>query len=146
MPRLDKSLHVRLSDEELSSVKDNARLLGVSVSEYFRMLAALRVELVNFRAGDPVHVEGALTLVRVDRRDLVELGKQIRAWGNHYNQAVSALDAIKSRHFAKDEDVRELMSKMAASLSAIEDTRLEMAADVRGISLKGPVTINGKVW
>lgn len=124
-------LGVRLDDVEWSVMKDVCSRLGVSCSDLVRFYISIPVEYAD-RLGsalDPV--------VAVDRRSVLDLVRQVRAWGYHYDGCLHALNVIAAKRFMRPDEAEALMRQAVEKLAAIDATRNVLEATA-GALLESP--------
>ncbi|PMB91044.1 hypothetical protein [Varibaculum cambriense] len=78
-------VYVRLTPGEKDRALDLASRNGLTVSQLVRVLIQLPADYAS---------EGPRTAVVLDRATAGGLVREMRRWGNHYNQAVHALNRI----------------------------------------------------
>lgn len=126
--RRDRVITVRLSSREFEKVRQDASLLGCSTSELVRALVSLPVSETL-----PPDPGKALRVVVFDRRTFLNLHRQLRSWGYHYNQAVHALNIVKSKRFMSQEDAYDLVSKAVRSLEELCAIRADFETAIDGV-------------
>lgn len=126
-------LGVRLDDAEWSTMKDACVRLGVSCSDLVRFYISIPIEYADrlSSASDPI--------VAVDRRAVLDLVRQVRAWGYHYDASLHALNIIAAKQFMRPDEAEALMRQAVEKLVAIDATRgtLEATAEALLDSSRG---------
>ncbi len=111
----------RLSDEDLSSLKEHARDLELSHSDYLRFLIRI-----------PVTPEGIAidtNCISLDVETVGHIYSELVRWGRHYNQAVKALNTIARQVRSgriDNETVVELLDKASTRLEQTDAGRKEV--------------------
>lgn len=111
----------RLSDEDLAALKEHARDLELSNSDYLRFLIRI-----------PVTPEGIAIDTNCISLDVDTVGRiygELVRWGRHYNQAVKALNTIARQVRSgriDDKTVTELLKKANARLEQTDAGRKEV--------------------
>jgi len=133
-----RDLHIRLTDDELARLNKCANDLGVTKSDYVRLITQLPQSLFA-KGGEAGTISRTHQLVSSPasiRRLEFEAGK----WGNNYNQGVHALNTIMSCYVHADRignDYREeVLSLSRCALSELEIARAgirQMMETVRGL-------------
>lgn len=117
--------HVRLSEDEERVLAEKSARLGISKSALIRFYLSIPIEYHDrlSEAADPI--------IAVDRRSVVDLARQARAWGYHYDGCLHALNIVASKKFMRPEEAEALVRKAVDGLVAIDEVResLEAAAD-----------------
>ena len=128
-------INVRLTDEEKDRVTALAKSNGTSVSQLVRVLIKLPDGFVS---------DGARTAVVIDRTSVPRLEREMRRWGNHYNQAVHALNRIAyyaERGSLKTEEAHKLLRRAEGNLADLNVAVVELRNDVREIASHAIVSI-----
>lgn len=118
-------LGVRLDDAEWCTMERNCGRLGVSFSDLVRFYISIPIEYHDRLADE------ADPIIAVDRRSVMELARQVRAWGYHYDGCLHALNIVAAKKFMRPEEAEALVRKAVDELVAIDATRgtLEAAAE-----------------
>lgn len=128
MERHGKQLHVRMSASELAQARELADAADMTVSDLVRALLQLTPDDLG---------PGTLPLVVIDRVTAARLDTEMRRWGNHYNQAVHALNAI-AYHMrlgqADASDALEELPKVRRKLDAVEGGVAKLHAEAARIA------------
>ena len=127
---LDRNLKVRVTDAEYERLFADADKLGTSASALLRTLISLPRK-TSETAGDNV-LEGH-ELVVFKQAEVRDLARQVRAWGHHYNQAVHALNIIKSKRFMTPEDTIGYMEAAMGLLDEIDASREALEASAEAL-------------
>ena len=145
----DRLYAVRLSEDELELLHENAHVLGCSTSDYVRSLMAIPVSVLsgsfeseNGFENNPDSVS-CFVLVVYDKQSFFSLYRQLRAWGYHYNQAVHALNVIKQKRFLSQEDAYELFTKANSYLENLQSMRHEFESRIEYLERNVGVVFNG---
>lgn len=130
----DHWVHVRLTGDEDRVLKEISSRLGCSTAALIRFYISIPIEYHDRLA------EAAEPVIAVDRRSVMELAKQVRAWGYHYDGCLHALNIIASKRFMRPEETEALVRKAVDELVAIDATRdtLEAAAETLLASPRAP--------
>lgn len=117
--------HVRLSDEEELDLAGKSSRLGLSKAALIRFYISVPIEYTDrlLSSSDPI--------VAVDRRAVLDLVRQVRAWGYHYDGCLHALNVIAAKRFMRPDEAEALMRRAVEKLVAIDATRgvLEATAE-----------------
>lgn len=103
-------VYVRLMPGEKDRVLDFASRNNFTVSQLVRVLILLPADCT---------VEAVRTAVVLDRASAGRLEREMRRWGNHYNQAVHALNRIAyyaERGSLRTDEAQWLLSVAAGNL------------------------------
>lgn len=128
-------INMRLTDGEKDRVTALAKSNGMSVSQFVRVLIKLPDDYVS---------NGSCTAVVIDRTSVPRLEREMRRWGNHYNQAVHALNRIAyyaERGSLGTDEANRLLGKAAGNLEDLNVAVIELRNDVKEISSHAIVSI-----
>ena len=99
-------VYVRLTPDEKDRALDLASRNGLTVSQLVRVLIQLHVDytaegariavVLDRASAECADADGIQTAVIIDRSSVPKLEREMRRWGNHYNQAVHALNRTSS--------------------------------------------------
>ena len=129
MSGYSQHINIRLTPGEKSRVLDVAAGNDLSVSQLVRALIQLPRECID---GDATH-----TVVVVDRNSVPRLEREMRRWGNHYNQAVHALNRIAyyaERGSLKTEEAHRLLRKAEGNLEDLNVAVTELRGGIEGLA------------
>ena len=135
MAKRTRYLNVRLTDGERSRVDRIAKSKQMTPSELVRALVQLPGDCVS---GD------FRTAVVLDRASLPRLEREMRRWGNHYNQAVHALNRIAyyaERGSLRVEEARRLLRLAEGNLEDLNAAVVDLRNDVKGITRHAVVSL-----
>ncbi|WP_283170680.1 hypothetical protein [Curtanaerobium respiraculi] len=120
-------VYVRLTPGEKDRALDFASRNGLTVSQLVRVLIQLPADCT---------VEGARTAVVLDRASACRLEREMRRWGNHYNQAVHALNRIAyyaERGSLRTDEAQRLLSVAAGKLEDLNVAVVQLREETHGI-------------
>lgn len=128
-------INMRITADEKDRVTSLAKSNGMSVSQFVRVLIKLPDDYVsgNFR-----------TAIVIDRTSVPRLEREMRRWGNHYNQAVHALNRIAyyaERGSLSTDEAHRLLGKTSGNLDDLNVAVIELRNDVKEISSHAIVSI-----
>lgn len=129
-------INMRLTPDEKSRAIGLAKSKGLSVSQLMRVLIQLPSECAD--------ADGIRTAVIIDRSSVPRLEHEMRRWGNHYNQAVHALNRIAyyaERESLKTEEAHRLLRKAEGNLEDLNVAVVKLRDDVKGISQHAVVSL-----
>lgn len=132
-------LHVRVAKTDLERIKEDARMLNVSVSEYMRALALLPKRIREGAVADPSGL-----VVVYDIEMFRRLVLQIRYWGYHYDQCVHAMNTIASKKLMYPEDAADLFGHAIVRLDEIDAARKEIVGAACSIAEADRIQIKPK--
>lgn len=112
-------------------LRENAERLNTTPAALMRALIALPIETQAESMRDETDA-----IVTFDRAAIMNLAKQIRMWGYHYDQAVHALNIIAARRFMRPEDAAHYMEKATSLLEEIEETRRELEGEASRLAIR----------
>ena len=121
-------INMRLTPDEKSRAISLAKSKDLSVSQLVRVLIRLSAEFDD---------EGMHTAVVIDRGSVPRLEREMRRWGNHYNQAVHALNRIAyyaDRGTLKTEEAHRLLRYAEGNLEDLNVAVVKLQGDVEEIS------------
>ncbi|MCH3955967.1 MAG: hypothetical protein LKE45_01070 [Olsenella sp.] len=84
------------------------------------------------------------TVVVVDRSSVPRLEREMRRWGNHYNQAVHALNRIAyyaERGSLKTEEAHRLLRKAEGNLEDLNVAVAELRGGIEGLARRVAVRL-----
>ena len=123
---LDRYVGLRLPAELHETVKKDAAALGMTVSEYLRSLASIRVVPRTDRT-DTTDPSAPIYIV-YDKSLYDRATRQLKAWGYHYDNCLHALNTIKARRYLPSDKADALFAKALGYLERIEEGRAEYKA------------------
>ena len=120
-----------MNEAEHRMLRENAERLNTTPAALMRALIALPIETQAESMRDETDA-----IVTFDRAAIMNLAKQIRMWGYHYDQAVHALNIIAARRFMRPEDAAHYMEKATSLLEEIEETRRELEGEASRLAIR----------
>lgn len=120
-------VYVRLTPGEKDRALDLASRNGLTVSQLVRVLIQLPSDCAS---------EGTRTAVVLDRASAGRLEREMRRWGNHYNQAVHALNRIAyyaERGSLRAEEAQRLLNVAAGNLEDLNVAVVQLREGTHGI-------------
>lgn len=122
MKKYPARLEIRLTSLEKETAEQLASGLDMTVSDYVRLL-------IKLPSPSDAETSRAYTAVIFDRSTMAATSRELKRWGNHYNQAVHALNTV-AYYLRRDEadaaDTFEVLDRVNYQLS-------ELAGGVDGI-------------
>ena len=88
--------------------------------------------------------EGACTAVVLDRASVGRLEREMRRWGNHYNQAVHAINRIAyyaGRGSIRTDDAQRLLGIAAGNLADLNVAVVQLREEMRAICVRERVAV-----
>ncbi|WP_156439363.1 hypothetical protein [Olsenella sp. DNF00959] len=128
-------VYVRLTPGEKDRALDFASRNGLTVSQLVRVLIQLPADCT---------VEGARTAVVLDRASAGRLEREMRRWGNHYNQAVHALNRIAyyaERGSLRTDEAQRLLSVAAGNLEDLNVTVVQLREETHDLCSHAIVSV-----
>jgi hypothetical protein len=119
----DKCMVVRTTTKEYAAIRATAKALDTTVSSLVRALATLPVSTQAEALNAVTNGYRVRTMVVFDRTTYPRLIRQLRAWGNQYNQATRALNTVAAKNFMSQEDTIETIGQATAILEKMEAER-----------------------
>ncbi|WP_417119279.1 hypothetical protein [Olsenella phocaeensis] len=120
-------VYVRLTPGEKDRALDLASRNGLTVSQLVRVLIQLPADYAS---------EGARAAVVLDRTTAGGLEREMRRWGNHYNQAVHALNRIAyyaERGSLRTDEAQRLLSVAAGNLEDLNVAVVQLRGETHAI-------------
>lgn len=118
------TLSFRLDEYDFELIRLACEGLGMKRSDYLRYL--LQAPLVT----EGVDLGKDKKVIVLDRKTFPKMAIELIKWGNHYNQAVHAMNTIalqiRNGHI-DDEWFAEMLEKIERKLSEVDDGRRELA-------------------
>ena len=136
-------VHVRLSEDESTKLRDKCAELQMSKSDFIRMCIQLPVAMLE--DGD-APVSGSI--IGVDRDAVQRLVTEARRWGNNFNQGTRALNTIglKSNQSASSaEHSRIVLENSARAMDLMlkaNDGMQELVRTARAMAEKACVPVS----
>lgn len=122
MKKYPARLEIRLTSLEKETAEQLASGLDMTVSDYVRLL-------IKLPSPSDAETSRTYTAVIFDRSTMAATSRELKRWGNHYNQAVHALNAV-AYYLRRDEadaaDTFDVLDRVNYQLS-------ELAGGVAGI-------------
>lgn len=122
MKKYPARLEIRLTSLEKETAEQLASGLDMTVSDYVRLL-------IKLPSPSDAETSRTYTAVIFDRSTMAATSRELKRWGNHYNQAVHALNTV-AYYLRRDEadaaDTFEVLERVNYQLS-------ELAGGVDGI-------------
>lgn len=122
MKKYPARLEIRLTSLEKETAEQLASDLDMTVSDYVRLL-------IKLPSPSDAGTSRAYTAVIFDRSTMAATSRELKRWGNHYNQAVHALNTV-AYYLRRDEadgaDTFDVLDRVNYQLS-------ELAGGVAGI-------------
>ena len=120
-------VYVRLTPGEKDRALDLASRNGVTVSQLVRVLIQLPADYT---------AESARTAVMLDRATAGGLEREMRRWGNHYNQVVHALNRIAyyaERGSLRTDEAQRLLNVAAGNLEDLNVAVVQLREETHDI-------------
>lgn len=122
MKKYPARLEIRLTSLEKETAEQLASGLDMTVSDYVRLL-------IKLPSPSDAETSRTYTAVIFDRSTMAATSRELKRWGNHYNQAVHALNTV-AYYLRRDEadaaDTFEVLERVNYQLS-------ELAGGIDGI-------------
>jgi hypothetical protein len=122
-------INMRLTPDEKIRAISLAKSKDLSFSQLMRILIRLPAECAD--------IDGVQTAVVIDRSSVPKLEREMRRWGNHYNQAVRALNRIAyyaDRGSLKTEEAHRLLRRAEGNLSDLNVAVVKLRDDLENIA------------
>lgn len=120
-------VYVRLTPGGKDRALDLASRNGLTVSQLVRVLIQLPADYVS---------KGGRTAVVLDRATAGRLEREMRRWGNHYNQAVHALNRIAyyAEHGSlRTDEAQRLLNVAAGNLEDLNVAIVQLREETHAI-------------
>ncbi|WP_303132865.1 hypothetical protein [uncultured Olsenella sp.] len=129
-------VYVRLTPGEKDRALDLASRNGLTVSQLVRVLIQLPADYAS---------EGARTAVVLDRTTAGGLEREMRRWGNHYNQAVHALNTIALFASRGGSNIDYFVEQLECANRNLEDVKSgERGIEGKLRQLEGTTLVDGR--
>ena len=125
-----RRLFVRMSESGLAKAKALSESLGISLSDLVRIL---------LHCARPGAFDEPNSIVVVDLVTTAKLLREMRRWGNHYNQAVHALNSIAyylRLNEVDSDDVLEELEKVNHNLEILSSEVKTLCAEVSKVTAR----------
>lgn len=128
-------VYVRLTPGEKDRALGLASRNGLTASQFVRALIQLLADCGS---------EGACTAVVLDRVSAGGLEREMRHWGNHYNQAVHALNRIAyyaERGSLRTDEVQRLLALAAGNFEDLNAAVVQLREETHAICSHALVSV-----
>ena len=144
-------LGVRLSDEELGKLREDAAALGLTPSAYVRFMLSLPIVVIEPDEPDPlgelrgISTENRKLIVRipvVDRATSMVVKRELAAQGSNINQAASSLNLLAKLARSSDDtrmDWRVFPRDAERRLSEARDALVKLSDYCNKVAREGGV-------
>lgn len=130
-----KRVYVRLTPGEKDLALDFASRNDLTVSLLVRVLIQLPADCT---------MEGAHTSVVLDRASAGRLEREMRRWGNHYNQAVHALNRIvyyAERGSLRTDEAQRMLNVSAGNLEDLNIAVMQLREETHNLCSHAIVSV-----